>query len=90
MLKNELDQSVDLLLEKKRILDLMNDEYKDYALSKENEIFTFDYPVLQYPEKIKSINLDKEQTINGRLLGIRGQYLIFQDDRAINLRKYRF
>ena len=45
------------------------------------------YPVLEYPKKVASFNLDKEPTIEGTLLGIKGQYLIF-DTGVINIRKY--
>lgn len=46
-----------------------------------------DYPVLQYPVKVKSFNLDKTPFVEGTLTGIKGQYLIF-DTGVINLRKY--
>lgn len=45
------------------------------------------YPVLEYPDKVKSFNLDKTPTIAGTLMGIKGQYLIF-DTGVINMRKY--
>lgn len=45
------------------------------------------YPVLQYPTKVKSFNLDKTPSVGGTLLGIKGQYLIF-DTGVINMRKY--
>ena len=45
------------------------------------------YPVLEYPLKVKSFNLDKTPTIGGTLMGIKGQYLIF-DTGVINMRKY--
>lgn len=45
------------------------------------------YPVLEYPDKVKSFNLDKTPTIAGTLMGIKGQYLIF-DNGVINMRKY--
>lgn len=48
---------------------------------------TFDYPVLEYPSKVRSINVEKQPRIEGRLLGIKGQYLIF-DCGVINMRKY--
>ena len=47
----------------------------------------FVYPVEQYPEKIKSHNLDKTPVIRGKLQGIKGQYLIL-DTGVINIRKY--
>lgn len=45
------------------------------------------YPVAQYPSKITSFNLDKTNKIEGKLHGIKGQYLIL-DTGVINLRKY--
>jgi len=45
------------------------------------------YPVAQYPEKIKSFNLDKMHLIEAVLMGIKGQYLIM-DTGVINIRKY--
>ncbi|MEP1472423.1 MAG: DUF2797 domain-containing protein [Halieaceae bacterium] len=45
------------------------------------------FPVLEYPTKVKSFNLDKTPTIEGTLMGIKGQYLIF-DTGVINIRKY--
>ena len=45
------------------------------------------YPVLEYPTKVSSFNLDKTSTAGGTLLGIKGQYLIF-DAGVINMRKY--
>lgn len=47
----------------------------------------FDYPVLEFPTRIHSFNLDKQPEVAGTLLGIKGQYLIF-DTGVINIRKY--
>ena len=45
------------------------------------------YPVNTYPEKVKSLNLEKMPTVSGQLQGIKGQYLIL-DSGVINMRKY--
>ena len=45
------------------------------------------YPVLEYPAKVTAFNLDKSPGAGGTLLGIKGQYLIF-DAGVINMRKY--
>jgi hypothetical protein len=45
------------------------------------------YPVLEYPAKVAALNLDKTPAIDATLLGIKGQYLIF-DTGVINIRKY--
>ncbi|WP_028470796.1 DUF2797 domain-containing protein [Neptunomonas japonica] len=46
-----------------------------------------EYPVIQYPTKVVSHNLDKTPDVEGVLLGIKGQYLIL-DTGVINLRKF--
>lgn len=46
-----------------------------------------EYPVLQYPEKVSSLNFDKTPDISGILLGIKGQYLIL-DKGVLNIRKF--
>ena len=51
------------------------------------EVVQMKYPVEAYPKKIVSFNLDKDPVAEGTLLGIKGQYLIF-DTCVINIRKY--
>ena len=45
------------------------------------------YPVTSHPQKVTSFNLDKTPSIGGTLMGIKGQYLMF-DTGVINIRKY--
>ena len=51
------------------------------------EPVTIRYPVLEYPAKVRSLNLDKQPEITGMLVGVKGQYLIF-DTGVLNIRKY--
>lgn len=51
------------------------------------QTYDFHYPVLTYPTKITSLSFDKNSCIEGTLLGIKGQYLIF-DKGVINIRKH--
>lgn len=51
------------------------------------EPLALNYPVLQYPSKVKSFNFDKEPLVSGVLEGIKGQYLLF-DTGVINIRKF--
>jgi ribosomal protein S14 len=44
------------------------------------------FPVLQYPTKVKSLNLSKTPNFEGKLKGIKGQYLIFEDNTVFNVR----
>lgn len=47
----------------------------------------FAYPLLRYPDKVSTYNFDKESVVEGELLGIKGQYLLFAGG-ALNIRKF--
>lgn len=51
------------------------------------DVLDISYPVEAYPTKISSFNLDKNPVAEGTLIGIKGQYLLF-DTGVINIRKY--
>lgn len=51
------------------------------------DVLDISYPVEAYPAKISSFNLDKNPVAEGTLIGIKGQYLLF-DTGVINIRKY--
>ena len=87
MLKNERDETVDLLEEKERAWELLDDELKEYVID-DDDITYIDYPVEQFPDKVKSLNLDKTDTVTAKLVGIKGQYLIFEDNSVFNVRKH--
>ena len=67
----------------------MTEQYGFHALSliKGIEPTTIEYPVQGYPEKISSFNFDKDPVVEGTLLGIKGQYLMF-DTGVINIRRF--
>ena len=67
----------------------LTDEYDqvDPEMIADAECRDFRYPVLEYPEKVTAINLDKYPRAEGTLLGIKGQYLIL-DTGVLNVRKY--
>ncbi len=70
-------------------LKALTDQYGLQSISDiESDILNIAYPVETYPTKVKSINLDKEFAFEGRLQGIKGQYLMLDNDRVINVRKY--
>ena len=69
------------------IMTILNSELKKNILT--DEVITeIKYPVLKYPDKPKNITFDKQPHIEGMLSGIKGQYLIFDDGRVINIRKH--
>lgn len=59
----------------------------DIQFLKASDTHEFYYPVMEYPEKVRSFNFDKNAMVSGHLLGIKGQYLIF-DHGVINIRKF--
>ncbi|NOU18181.1 MAG: DUF2797 domain-containing protein [Bacteroidales bacterium] len=50
--------------------------------------YDIEYPVINYPTKVKSMSFDKNAIIQGKLVGIKGQYLIFDEGNVINIRNY--
>lgn len=78
-------KELDLIEIRDQIRDLIPEEVNAYFLEKE-EIFSIKFPVLQYPEKVKSLNFKKESEMAGILKGIKGQYFIFDDDTVFNVR----
>ncbi len=87
MLKNEIDESIDLEEEKWSLHDQLPSDLTEF-FSENDEIIRIHYPVEQYPEKIKSLSFDKTPLIEGKLSGIKGQYLLFEDGSVINIRKH--
>ncbi len=61
------------------------DEAIDYFIASNLET-NLDFPVIRYPKKVKSLNLDKTPKYSGVLKGIKGQYFIFEDDTVFNIR----
>lgn len=84
MLKNE-DPDIDLIEEKNKAAELLGKEWQKF-LSEDDEVHHLKYPVLHYPHRVKSINLDKDKCLSAKLQGIRGQYLIFEGGGALNVR----
>lgn len=86
MLKNEY--SLENLLDKKEeLIESLPEEYYDF-ISDNDEITTINFPVIEYPKKVSSLKLDKVSSIEKRLNGIKGQYLIFDDESVLNLRSH--
>ena len=95
MLKGKAAE-LDMAGERDRLLAACEEDVKElmarfgfFAISvlKGIDAVSIDYPVQAYPEKIASLNFDKEPVVSGTLKGIKGQYLIF-DSGVINLRRF--
>ena len=95
MLKGEA-VAVDLRQVAEQILDVcsegMSELQQRFGLQaiqplSDAQVLDIRYPVSAYPSKITSLDLEKTPQVEGTLLGIKGQYLIF-DSGVINIRKY--
>lgn len=60
---------------------------RNIKLATSDTVHQLTYPVTQYPTRVVSLSFDKTPTVSGQLLGIKGQYLIF-DIGVINLRRF--
>ena len=76
-----------ILQVKEQIKHLLTDELESYWLD-ETVPVKISYPVLKYPEKIKSVNLNKIPEFESILTGIKGQYFIFDDGSVFNVRNH--
>ncbi|CAG7856890.1 hypothetical protein MCAMS1_01550 [biofilm metagenome] len=95
MLKNNVE-IIDLKLKRDELLAVCQSELmaireqfgqQAFLTLPDTETIGINYPVIRYPEKVKSFNLDIDPSVNGILEGIKGQYLLL-DTGVINLRKY--
>ncbi|WP_053989878.1 DUF2797 domain-containing protein [Mangrovimonas sp. TPBH4] len=84
MLKNEVVDE-NLVEWRERLLPFVPEEAREYIIESNTET-ELEFPVVQYPLKPKSLNLGKTPSYTGKLLGIKGQYLIFEDQTVFNVR----
>ncbi len=87
MLQNKTNESIDLTEEKTNAFQLLPPELQQYLYA-DNQIWSINYPVHTFPEKVTSVSFDKTPEISGILKGIKGQYLIFSDGNVLNIRKH--
>ncbi|MBG39915.1 MAG: hypothetical protein CMP74_01675 [Flavobacteriales bacterium] len=87
MLKGDINK-VDLIIKKNELSSYLNPELKKYVINK-SEIKKINFPINKLPNKVKSIVLDKKNIPGLKLVGIKGQYLIFDNDEVFNVRRHK-
>ena len=81
-------QNLNLVELKNNLSNYIPKDLKKYLVN-DNNIIEINYPVDKYPQKIKSVKLTEEtNVISGQLNGIKGQYLILDNDRVFNVRSH--
>ena len=84
MLKNDIED-VSLIEWRDKLKAFIPEEAKEYFIENNSETH-LNFPVKKYPEKPKSLNLIKTPNYTGKLVGIKAQYLIFEDETVFNVR----
>jgi hypothetical protein len=84
MLTNDII-NLDLYAEKQKLKNLLPDEVQNY-FDATSTIIKMIYPVLEYPKKVNSLKIEQSHSFSGKLIGIKGQYLIFEDGTVFNIR----
>ena len=84
MLTNTIED-VDLIEWRNKLSKYIPEEAATYYIENNQETH-MEFPVLQYPDKVKSLNIGKAREFKGVLKGIKGQYLIFGDNTVFNIR----
>lgn len=84
MLKGEVTEKP-LLEVRERVLGMIPEDYRGYLLS-DQQLYRFQYPVDELPEKIASHDIEKDPA-TGKLLGIKGSYLILSTG-VLNVPKF--
>ena len=84
MLKNDIEDA-SLMEWRDKLKEFIPEEAKEYFIENNTETH-LNFPVIKYPMKPKSLNLKKTPNYKGKLVGIKGQYLIFEDETVFNVR----
>ncbi len=84
MLKNDIKDE-NLVEWRNNLKQYIPEEAQEYYIANNAET-NLEFPVLQYPTKLKSLNLLKTPFYEGVLKGIKAQYLIFEDNTVFNVR----
>lgn len=87
MLKGLENNSISLLEEKGKAINFLSDKGLQFIVEEDVE-YSIQYPIQDYPEKVKSFSFDKEPVLEGMLTGIKGQYLIVDNSKVMNVRTH--
>ena len=78
-------EEADIIKNKKIALDELGSEFEEFFKT-DSEVMKFNYQIDKSIDSVKSVSLKKSDDIEGKLIGIKGQYLIFEDSSVFNVR----
>lgn len=85
MLKEAEPATEALLAARAQAIGALRDDLQEHLLNGEAPV-AIRYPVLAYPPKVASVSFEKLPEVGGVLVGIKGQYLMWEDGRVLNIR----
>ena len=88
MLSNIPDETVDLIEQKESLAEQLPPAFQEYYIE-DNSIMNLKYPLLHNLQKINSVGLEKKNLITGTLIGIKGQYFLFDSNEVFNVRSHQ-
>ena len=89
-------EAVSLEEKRRELMSLCEDEIKALQnrfglqalqLLEDEPTVSINYPVVEFPTKVSAHNFDKNPLVEGKLMGIKGQYLLL-DTGVLNIRKF--
>lgn len=87
MLSDSSELPSDFLTNKAKALEFINGKDLSY-IPESDVVYRICYPIIQLSDKVRSVNLEKVNAIEGKLVGIKGQYLILESGIVINIRNH--
>jgi hypothetical protein len=86
--KTEIDKA--LLEAKEEAIEALDPAYESFIadLDADDHVTHFKYPHTHWPEKVKSVRLDKQPIFSGRLAAVKGQYLMLESGEVFNVRSH--
>lgn len=87
MLKDANRDPEELIEMKEECFDILGQNYEPFFYD-DDKVTSIHYPVLNYPLKVKSLKLDKIPSGRSKLIGIKGQYMIFENGQVFSVRSH--
>ncbi len=87
MVSDQVDSSINMTEHREKAISLLNPEMLPFVCE-DDKVYQFNYPVQKYPLIPKSLNFDSQPEIKGILTGIKGQYIMLNNEMVFNIRRH--
>ncbi len=87
MLRQVAPDAPALAAAKERALLVLGEEFEPF-ISESDDVIQFEYPLVEWPKAIQTVSLDRVPSIEGTLVAVKGQYLVWDTGVALNIRSH--